>query len=568
MASLVDKYLNLNNNGLNFLETNNLNDYIKYFKEFSNNPDNIRIYIENKLLNYLDEKYDNLNKDCDINYYLERINVISKIKFYDIINELDINLLISMINYFNDEKLEYKNFKLKYNIYFNEKFVNGDYKICNIENTKLVNILNDNWSNIKFNNLIEFCQTLNKMKFYQQDVSEFQKIIDKRFDDDNNIKKLIDYITNNFIDINEDDNENIRENKKFNFKFIIENLKSNGYLLFEQYNKILQNRYKQSINYEMLLKDKKLIKFFLFIVAEKDSNTVNSMVNEILIKMRNYIYDLEDNYNNNIGYKNITIVTNSEKYRDIDLSKYNRNKTNFNIFKYSKSVISDIDKYNLNEDISPYFDIYKSFYRSRYPDRNLEFNIKKSTTIVKSVFKEKEYFIHMSLLQYLILDVLYKKIDGESINNISKKLNVEIKNLEKGINSLLKIKLIKRIEYSEIKNIENLVLTINYDFENENKKISIANMVEENESEESYKKEFMHDRDTIILANLYDYIKKNKFGTTDVFLTELQYKIPFKINIDQINNAIKIALEKEHIKKIDVPNNDNISNQIMYSYIN
>ena len=76
MASLVDKYLNLNNNGLNFLETNNLNDYIKYFKEFSNNPDNIRIYIENKLLNYLDEKYNNLNKDCDINYYLERINEI------------------------------------------------------------------------------------------------------------------------------------------------------------------------------------------------------------------------------------------------------------------------------------------------------------------------------------------------------------------------------------------------------------------------------------------------------------------------------------------------------------
>jgi hypothetical protein len=568
MASLVDKYLNLNNNGLNFLETNNLNDYIKYFKEFSNNPDNIRIYIENKLLNYLDEKYNNLNKDCDINYYLERINEISKIKFYNIINELDINLLISMINYFNDEKLEYKNFKLKYNIYFNEKFVNGDYKICNIENTKLVNILNDNWSNIKFNNLIEFCQTLNKMKFYQQDVSEFQKIIDKRFDDDNNIKKLIDYITNNFIDINEDDDENIRENKKFNFKFIIDNLKSNGYLLFEQYNKILQNRYKQSINYEILLKDKKLIKFFLFIVAEKESNTVNSMVNEILIKMRNYIYDLEDNYNNNIGYKNITIVQNSEKYRNIDLSKYNRNKTNFNIFKYSKSIISDIDEYKLNDEISPYFDIYKSFYRSRYPDRNLEFNIKKSTTIVKSVFKEKEYFIHMSLLQYLILDLLYKNIDGESINNISKKLNIEIKNLEKGINSLLKIKLIKKIEYSEIKNIENLVLTINYDFENENKKISISNMVEENESEESYKKEFIHDRDTIILANLYDYIKKNKFGTTDVFLTELQYKIPFKINIDQINNAIKIALEKEHIKKIDVPNNNNTSNQIMYSYIN
>jgi hypothetical protein len=568
MASLVDKYLNLNNNGLNFLEINNLNDYIKYFKEFSNNPDNIRIYIENKLLNYLDKKYDNLNKDCDINYYLERINEISKIKFYDIINELDINLLISMINYFNDEKLEYKNFKLKYNIYFNEKLVNGDYKICNVENTKLVNILNDNWSNIKFNNLIEFCQTLNKMKFYQQDVGEFQKIIDKRFDDNNNIKKLIDYISNNFIEINEDDDEKMKENKKFNFKFIIDNLKSNGYLLFEQYNNILQNRYKQNINYEMLLKDKKLIKFFLFIVAEKESNTVNSMVNEILIKMKNYIYDLEDNYNNNMGYKNITVVQNSDKYRDIDLSKYNRNKTNFNIFKYSKSILSDINEYNLNDEISSYFDIYKSFYRSRYPDRNLEFNIKKSTTIVKSVFKEKEYYIHISLLQYLILDLLYKNIDGESINNISKKLNIGIKNLEKGINSLLKIKLIKRIEYSEIKNIDNLVLTINYDFENENKKISIANMVEENENDESYKKEFIHDRDTIILANLYDYIKKNKFGTTDVFLTELQYKIPFKINIDQINNAIKIALEKEHIKKIDVPNNDNTSNQIMYSYIN
>ena len=566
MTTLADRYLNLNTNNFNFLNVDKIENYVKYFKEFNKDPENIRIYIENKIISFVDIEYNKINKDnCEINYFIEKICEISHVKFFELINMLDINLLISMLNYYSDKKIEYKNFKTMYNKYFFEKIIEGNYKIKDTE-YKMNELFDNNWNNIKFHNIVKFSQLLNKMNYYLQDVQKFQKIIDKKFDDINNIKKLIDYISKTFIEIDEND-EYQDENLKFNFRFVIDNLKSNGYLLFEEYNKILKNRYKQNIKNDLLKKDKKLIRFFLFIVSEKEENSVNSSVNEILIRMKNYIYDLEDNYNNNIGYKSITITQDSEKYKNVDLSTYNRNICDFNIFKYTKNLISDINNYKLNDEILPYFDIYKSFYKSRYPDRNLEFNLIKSTIIVKFIFKEKIYYIHMAIIQYLILDLLFKNNDGISIYNLSEILNIDLEFLEKSINSLLKITLIKRFKLDDdLNDIENIYLSINYNFENENKKISIQALVDE-DTNINLEKDYLHDRDTIVLSNLYDYIKKNKFITNDVLLNDLQYKIPFKINIDQINNAIKTAIEKDHLKKIEVPNSDNTSIQIMYEYI-
>ena len=70
----------------------------------------------------------------------------------------------------------------------------------------------------------------------------------------------------------------------------------------------------------------------------------------------------------------------------------------------------------------------------------------------------------------------------------------------------------------------------------------------------------MHDRNTIILSNVYDYIKRNKTFVKDILITELGYKIPFKISHQQIDDAIKTLIDKEHINEITLPNpyNSNI----------
>ena len=79
----------------------------------------------------------------------------------------------------------------------------------------------------------------------------------------------------------------------------------------------------------------------------------------------------------------------------------------------------------------------------------------------------------------------------------------------------------------------------------------------------------MHDRNTIVLSNLYDYIKKNRTFTKDVLITELQHKIPFKINLEQIESGIKTLLDKEDIISISVPSpyeNEGTSD-IIYKYV-
>ena len=78
----------------------------------------------------------------------------------------------------------------------------------------------------------------------------------------------------------------------------------------------------------------------------------------------------------------------------------------------------------------------------------------------------------------------------------------------------------------------------------------------------------------IVCFHFFYYIKKNKTFTKDVLLTELGYKIPFKITDEQIETCIKTLLDKEHICQITLQNpynsnsnsNSNDSQQI-YKYI-
>jgi hypothetical protein len=293
-------------------------------------------------------------------------------------------------------------------------------------------------------------------------------------------------------------------------------------------------------------------------VSKKDSNSVNRKVNEILLRIRDYIYDLEDSYNNNIGYQKITVKQESDKYKSLDLSYYNRSNTTFNIFKYSNSNSNSnpVSEFNLNLKIEPYFDIYKKYYNSRYPDRETEFDPFQSTMIVKMKFMEKNYYIHMALIQYIVLDIIYNSNQEINTLKISEKSGIKIEYLQETINSLLQIKIIKR---TNAKSIEDLKFCINYDFTYDNNKISISALVIREDSSTSNtsnkkKEEYMHDRNTIILSNLYDYIKKNKTFVKDILITELAYKIPFKISHQQIDDAIKILIDKEHIAEITLPN--------------
>lgn len=591
--SIVDRYLNFNSNteflnNLGIQIDNNIITYNKYYKQYITNPNIIKNFIQEQLTDYIYKKYSQINIiGADINYYIEHINLFVKNKFRDVIIELNIDHIISLFDYStHNKKLNYLDWRNLYYKLVYDKLLCGEFKPVKYDiKTNLLELIENNWSTINFENFINFTKTLNKIKFLNQNVDEYIILITNKFDNKDNIVKLLEYINKSFENnkngkqistdlvnnsYNSDDSdivdiigdEQSPDTSRHNFRFVIDNLKSNGYLLFEEYNKQIKIKYKKPQMIESIKKDKKTVNYFIYLVSLKDSNSVNRQVNEILLKIRDYLYDLEDSYNNNLAYQKITVKQESDKYKSIDLSSFNRSNTTFITFKYSNTNPNPVTNFAMTSQIEPYFDIYKAYYNSRYPDRQIEFDPFQSTLIVKMKFMEKNYYIHMALIQYIVLDKIFTFSDGVNLLKLSEITSIQVENLQETINSLLQIKIIKR---SNAKSIEELKFYINYDFTHENNKISISSLVIKEKEEKEIKREFLHDRNTIILSNIYDYIKKNRTFTKDVLITELQYKIPFKINLEQIDSVIKTLLDKEHIIFIQLQNQYGLEE--IYKYV-
>ena len=607
--SIINKYLNLNSNELILrkLEVDDklyssLINYDICFKNYLNNPESLNDYIQKQMKTYIDKNYSLINViDADINYYIEQINLFANKKLKNIVREINIEHIVSLCDYFKNTKCDmslennYIYWSNKYYEMLYENIICGKYKIFSQNEKKSIgDLLKDEWNKINFSNIIDFSNTLSKIKFMKQNVDEYINIIVNKFDEPENISKLIEYINKKLqieqkshsksntqlnksvnddmdMDMDMDDEqynlvtESIENKSKYNFRFIIENLKSNGYLLFEELNNIIKNKYKKVQPIQTIKTDKRIINYCMYIISQKDSSLTNRKVNEILIKMKNYLEDIEESYYNNLSYRKITVKQESEKYKSVDLSQYNRENATFTIFKYYNSTQTDMrDTKNLclNSQIEPYFDIYKSYYTARYPDREIEFDPIQSTMIVKMVFISKVYYIHLSLIQYIVLDKLFNAKDGLGIKDISIQTNIPIKNLQETINSLLHIKLIKR--FANATSVQDMKLFINHQFVHENNKISISSLIatkNNSSSENNEKKEFLHNRNTIILSNIYDYAKKNKIFTIDKIYNDLsKNKIPFEIELEQIMEGIKNMLEKEDIV-------ESIQNQIkVYKY--
>jgi hypothetical protein len=564
--ALVLKYLNLSHHeqekiGFN---CNNINNYNNMFKI---EPEEIKSILNEKIRNYIINKLEKITKnDCDANYYIENINKITKNKFKDIIKEIEIDYILMMIDYNNSCK-NYKYYQNEYYIYFYERICNLEFTINN-EKYKLYTIFDKLWDKINFKNIIEFSNLLNKFNYFGKDVSNFKNVIINKFDDDENITKLINYIINNFVldEENEDNFEN--EDIKFNFRFIIDNLKSNGYILFEKYNILLKKRYSDKISITDIKKDIKIVKYFIYIVRNKDSNSVNKTVNDILIRMRDYLIDIEDSYVNNDSYKNLKNVDLTKKinfqiqYNNLDLQKLQRNIYQFKILKYNNVEEELVSDFKLSKELEPYFNNYYEYYNLKYEDREIEYDLI-NTTIIIQLKLNKTYQIHMALIQYLVLDVIYKKDANISLLDISKEINISLTNqkLENAINSLLKIKLIKKLS-----NSNEIILSMNKDFEMDNNKISINSLIIKEKSLNK-EKEFLHDRQTIVYCNIIDYIKKNTILYEDTVINIIQYKIPFNITPNMISDALEQAVSNKHISKLEIENNKSSETQTIYKYI-
>ena len=397
-------------------------------------------------------------------------------------------------------------------------------------------------------------------------------------------------------------------------------MKSNAYLLFEEYYKYVKVRY---INYKgpittfpikELKNDIKLVKYFMFLISTKDKTNINRYVNEILLRIKSYLYDIEDSYNNNYSYYKIKIIGSSEKYKNANLALYKRDISTFQIIKYNFAPDNFLTSSHMSDTLKPYIDMYKSFYSARYPDRDFEVDFIKSNLITKITCLSKDYYIHLALIQYVVLDIVVNGFvngvengfvngfdngvvngvvngfengvvngfengvkngvvngfnngfengvknhaEGVCAKEISAALNIKLSLLNEAFNSLLKIKIIKR--NSETK------FVFNNEFTYDKSKISIFGLIKKYDDEESAKsseREFMHDRSVILLCNLVNYAKRNDPFTIDFVNEKLSTVVPFKFTKENLENAMKDAIKDNYISEIKEGSADCI---ILYKY--
>lgn len=618
-STFIDKYLNIGvKESLSKLfektsyELSNkyMDSYISVLDEISNyqalyrkklhNPELVTNDLAKLITEYINKNYQKINVfGADTNYFLNGVLEAYNEKFNLIVNKMNINHIIKMIDYTRENTGDYSTFKVLMNMYFKlfgDKILYGKF---GKSNNHLYEQIDNEWSTINFDNLLNFVDVLSKLKYHKADTSKFDLVFQTKFDDLANINKLLDFINKNYIslkdtnsipDINETQKEGYKnDNLKYNFRFIIDNLKSNGFLLFEQYYKNIQSRY-ESINIDMLNRDLKLIKHFMTIISQNEQTNVNRYVNEMLIKIRNYLFDLQESYYNNQTYQKIKIRAESDKYKNVNIDSYNRNLTNFKIFKYNyctnpENILARahsldsgmtenqnqnqnqnlvVDYKNISPNLAGYLDIYRSYYKTRYPDREIEYDLIDSTIIVKMKFNDRPYYIHMALIQYMVLDKIMEKSDGITAQSISEQLSIPASRLNETFNSFLKIKIVKRTTGTN--DISSVKFILNKDFSFEKNKLSISGIVKKEVSEtKPVQREFLHERSMIILCNLIHYAKKNTYFTLDTIGEQLSYKIPFKVSDEQINKAIEKALADDYIKIQEIPN-ANGSIDIMYQY--
>ena len=567
--SLVERHLNLNNTNLqgflsnldNSIQINNLCEYQELYKKYQNNSDEVYEIIKLKMNNYIKKNMEKIFiQNVDINYILDKISFYENIKFYNILKSLQIDNLINMMDYNSNDKKNYNQIKKDY-------YSELDNELSN----QVFDKFNEDWSKINLESFVKFSIIINKLSHNQINVEKYKNLISEKFDDQTTILKFIDFIKVSCIDNqnnqnNQDDLDIISDKLiKYNFRFILDNMKSNAYLLFEEYYKNIRIKYSSYngilSNYpiDSLRKDIKLTKYFIYVIANKEKTNINRYVNEILLKTKNYLYDIEDSYNNNYSFYKMKFNTSSEKYKNVDLSLYKRDISSFQLLKYNFSP-NNLVKVNTKLDkLEPYIDMYKTYYLARYPDRDFEIDFIKSNLIVKINSLGKPYFIHLALIQYIVLDIIMKNKQGICAKQLALDINVKISNLNETFNSLLKIKLIKRTSET--------IFAFNEDFNYDKSKISIFGLIKKDDKQnEKAEKEFLHDRSIILLCNLVNYSKHNSFYTIDVVQEKLSYKVPFKFSKEDLEKTITEAIKENYIKEIQVPDSEQGSNQIYYQY--
>ena len=192
---------------------------------------------------------------------------------------------------------------------------------------------------------------------------------------------------------------------------------------------------------------------------------------DMYAKIRFQIFDaISSKYHCKI-FNDLEVNAESEKFKNYDMSKLNREHCNFTIARQYAWDIIDQDNFDAPIDVNVYLAIFNAYYSRQYSDYALSIAHNYSTGKLKMKLADmEEYTILMTLPQMYIILLLAK--NGEmTARNIGKELGIALNRLSSVFNSLIDCELIIRSQ-GDPKN-PDVPFSINWNKSYPSKKMSI-----------------------------------------------------------------------------------------------
>lgn len=332
-------------------------------------------------------------------------------------------------------------------------------------------------------------------------------------------------------------------------------------MIFFYYQKFLENRL---LNDETNLSlEKELIKNFK--IPED-----NKFIQEMMYK----IEDIEESKKYKQHYVNLKVQVQSEKNKHVDINKLNRNIINMKILRFyawedskyttfnnDTNKYTDLEYYNIPEEMIPYIDIFNAYYKKCYPHRTLKWNFDLGIAIIRMKFGDREYQFRVTTPQLFLL-LQFNKKEKISALELAQNMGIPLSKLGHILNSLLKAKLL--IRDIGPSNDPNMKISIDENFYNPNDKLSLVNLMIKqtptiNDDKEAIER-FAIGRENILQAKIVKVLKQKKMLTHNELIELVKTNIPFEITDTLFKTAIEACIKQLYIT---ITNNNG---QLQYKY--
>jgi hypothetical protein len=161
-------------------------------------------------------------------------------------------------------------------------------------------------------------------------------------------------------------------------------------------------------------------------------------------KMKYQIADAIISRKHEETYKSINVRQSSEKYKEFDLSTFDKNICKFMIMRSFIVDQKDVEQYDVPDVIAVFMAIFMGYFKGQFKDQTLAFLHNHSTGILTMKLKDDhEFNIKMTLPQMYVI-ITISRASVISAKGISESLKIPLKILGRVLNSLLDCNLVTR----------------------------------------------------------------------------------------------------------------------------